>query len=60
MAIQSKHQKVSSYGDNPRGPSKEGYAANRPPDTMVGSKRGKDNQKGYSGPNVAKGDRALG
>ena len=34
---------------------KDGYGANKPPDSMMPAKEGVTNKKGYSGPNVQHG-----
>lgn len=51
----SKSKVSKSTGEN--APKKmDGYAANRPPKSMIGAKVGVTNHKGYSGPNVQRGD----
>jgi hypothetical protein len=54
--INAKHQKVSgkSSGTNAEF-KKDGYAAGPVPDSMIGTKEGLTNKKGYSGPSVAQG-----
>ena len=54
--INSKHQKVGgkSSGDNSDF-KRDGYAAGPVPKSMIGTKVGLTNHKGYSGPDVAKG-----
>lgn len=59
QGINSQHQKVSGFGTS--APKKhEGYAADRVPPSMIGSKPGlfkgsKNRSASYSGPSVARG-----
>lgn len=58
MALNSKHQKVSGSSQGKVGRfKKDGYASSTPEDTFVGTKVGKTDKVGYSGPNVAKTSR---
>ena len=50
----SKSKVSKSTGENAP-VKKDGYAANRPPKSMTGTKVGMTNKKGYSGPNVQHG-----
>lgn len=51
--IRSVHQKVSSSTGKTGTKKRDGYAAGRVPESMIGTKVGKTPGKGYSGPNVA-------
>ena len=53
--MNTKHVKVSNVTGTTGTFKKDGYAAGRVPDGMVGTKPGKTNKKGYSGPSVAEG-----
>lgn len=51
--IHSQHKKASSHGSAPY--KKDGYAKGPVPKQVQGTKVGKTNKKGYSGPDVAQG-----
>ena len=56
MSINSKHQKVGGQATGETGQlKKDGYAGPGPHKSMLGTKPGVTNHRGYSGPPVAQG-----